>query len=209
MNQKSDLQIALQERFGEHRVLRVLTDEGKMPLLALDLELKSPITVIMTDGLSHYKMPVPEKYAGREYNELYFCLPSYWEWETLDNENMNWIYTWIHKMSDYVEKNQTWFGHGHTIPTGKNKLSISGTMKQNHFFLCDPILLDEALAPLSFADKQIHFLAIVPIFEDEMDYKQARGAFKLLQKFNSAGVTEKLDDFRSSVLKSKWRFLKR
>lgn len=209
MNQNSDLQIALQERFGEHRVFSVPTVEGKLPLLALDLESNSPITVIMTDGLSHYKMPVPEKYAGREYNELYFCLPSYWEWETLDNENMNWIYTWIYKMSDYVVKNQTWFGHGHTIPAGKDKLPISATMRQNHFFLCDPILLDEALAPLSVGDKQIHFLAIVPIFEDEMDYKQARGAFKLLQKFNSSGVTEKLDDFRSSVLKSKWRFLKR
>jgi len=32
--------------------------------------LKSPVTVIVTNGLSDYKMPVPEKWEGREYNEL-------------------------------------------------------------------------------------------------------------------------------------------
>jgi hypothetical protein len=48
-------------------------------------------------------------------------------------------------------------------------------------------------------------LAIIPIFPDEMDYKQGKGTFKFLQKLSNQGVTEKLDDYRSTVLKSKWR----
>ena len=49
------------KRFGEHRVSEVKVEEGEMPLLLLDLELKSPVTVLVTNGLSNIKMPVPEK----------------------------------------------------------------------------------------------------------------------------------------------------
>jgi hypothetical protein len=203
------LHLELAKRFGEHRVAELPTLEGEMPLLILELESNSPVTVIMTNGLSDYSMPVPERYKGREFNELYFCLPSYWDWQALDNPTMNWIYTWIQKMAKYVVDCETWIGHGHTFPSGKELTSISATMKQDHFILLDPILLSNELCSLECGATSIHFLAIVPIFKDEMDYKQARGTFKFLQKLNSAGVTELLDDYRSSVFKSKWTFWRR
>lgn len=203
---KSDLQIALEQRFGESRVSQVPSTGSDFPLLIIDLELSSPATIIMTNGLSSYKMPVPDKYKGREFNELYFCLPSYWDWQDIENPNLNWVYTWIRKMANYVIDKQTWFGVGHSIPNGKESLPISLTMKQNNFLLSDPILLEQELDTIQVDDRTIHFLAIIPIFQDEMNYKQARGAFKFFQKLNSANVTEKLDDYRSTVLKSKWRF---
>jgi hypothetical protein len=203
---KSDLQIALERRFGEHRVSQAPSLEKDFPLLIVELELSSPVTILVTNGLSNYSMPVPYKYLGREYNELYFCLPSYWDWEDQKNPNLNWVFTWIRKMASYVIEKGTWFGVGHSIPNGKESLPISTTMKQNNFLLSDPILLEQELEPIQFDDKTIHFLAVIPIFQDEMDYKQARGAFKFFQKLNSANVTEKLDDYRSTVLKSKWRF---
>ena len=55
-----------------------------------------------------------------------------------------------------------------------------------------------------FDGKTINFLAIIPIFKDEMDYKQHKSTFKFVQKMDNAGTTEKLDDFRSSVLKRRW-----
>ncbi len=198
-------QAALANRFGEHRVSEIPTLEGEMPLLALDLELNTPVTVIMTNGLSNYKMPVPEKVVGREFNEIYFCLPSYWEWEGLENPRMNWIFPWIQRLAKYVVDKQTWFGAGHTLPCGKEMQELSETMRQNHFFLSDPLLLEQQLEPIEVEGKTIYMLAIIPIFPDEMDYKQGKGTFKFLQKLANQGVTEKLDDFRSTVLKSKWR----
>lgn len=198
-------QAALANRFGEHRVSEIPTLEGEMPLLALDLELNTPVTVIMTNGLSDYKMPVPEKVIGREFNEIYFCLPSYWEWEELENPRMNWIFPWIQRLAKYVVDKQTWFGAGHTLPCGKEMQELSETMRQNHFFLSDPLLLEQQLEPIDVEGKTIYMLAIIPIFPDEMDYKQGKGTFKFLQKLSNQGVTEKLDDFRSTVLKSKWR----
>lgn len=193
-------------RFGEHRVAELPILEGEIPLLVLELESSSPVTLIMTNGLSDYSMPVPEKYIGREYNELYFCLPSYWDWQALENPSMNWIYPWIRKMAKHVVDKSTWFGHGHTIPAGKELSPLSESMKQDHFILLDPILLENELTPLQLNEKLIHFLAIVPIFKNEMEYKQAKGTYKFLRKLNTIGVTEKLDDYRGSVLNSKWMF---
>lgn len=205
----TDLHSALAKRFGEHRVSDFPVKEGEMPLLLLDLELNSPVTILMTNGLSDYTMPVPEKMMGREHNELYFCLPSYWEWDDLENPKMNWIFAWIQRLSKYVVENKTWFGHGHTMPCGQEMEALSETMRQNHFFLSDPMLLENELEPLVIDGKEIHFLAIIPIFGEEMDYKQGKGTLKFQQKLRNNGITEKLDDFRGSVLKSKWRFLKR
>ena len=202
----SELKHALQTRFGDHRVSDLPVKEGEIPLLILDLELKTPVTVIMTNGLSDYCMPVPEKLAGEEYNELYFCLPSYWDWDDPSNPNMNWVFDWIQRLAKYVVEKETWFGHGHTMPCGSDAKPLSETMKQNHFFLTHPMLLENELQTVQLGEKTIHFLAIVPVFLKEFEFKQSRGTFKFMRKLINKGVTEKLDDFRDTVTKNKWRF---
>lgn len=204
----SELKHALQARFGDHRVSDLPVKEGEIPLLIMDLELKTPVTVIMTNGLSDYCMPVPEKLAGEEYNELYFCLPSYWDWDDPSNPNMNWVFDWIQRLAKYVVEKETWFGHGHTMPCGTEAKPLSKTMKQNHFFLTHPMLLENELETVQIGEKQIHFLAIMPVFLKEFEFKQSRGTFKFMRKLINKGVTEKLDDFRDTVTKNKWRFRK-
>jgi hypothetical protein len=105
-----------------------------------------------------------------------------------------------------VVSSDTWLGHGHTIPTGKELAMISPNMKQNHFILSDPLELEDELKPIAAGDKTIYFLALIPIFADEMDYKQGKGTAKLFAKFAQQNITEKLDDFRSTVLKTRWNF---
>jgi len=201
----SEVKRLLEERFGEHKVSDVPVKEGEMPLLVLDLEAKSNVTILVTNGLSDYKMPVPEKEKGLEYNELFFCLPSYWDLQDRDNPQMNWVFRWIQRLAKYVVDKETWFGNGHTMPCGAEMNSLSLTMKQNHFLLLNPILLEIEMAPIPVEGKTIQFLAIVPIFGDEMDYKQGKGTVKLLCKMLTKNITEKLDDFRGTSLKRNWK----
>lgn len=201
------LHTTLIERFGEENVREVHHTEGSFPLLMINLEIGSTMTLLVTNGLNDYQMPVPEKYRSYEHNELYFCLPAHWNWENPEDKNANWVFTWIDKMANFVVDNKTWFGAGHTIPNGKDRSPISDRMKQNHFLLSHPILLNQELEPIQLKDKTIHFLAIIPIFQDEMNYKEAKGTFKIIESFINAGVSEKVDDFRSSVFSSKWNLL--
>ena len=124
----------------------------------------------------------------------------------LDNPNMNWVFPWLKRIKEYVQNNNTWLGHGHTMPCGKEMNSLSSTMTQNHFIISKPIAWEKHLQPLVIEGKTIFFLAVIPLFPDEMDYKQGKGTAKLFDKFRHQGVTEKLDDYRKSVLKSKWKF---
>lgn len=195
----------LAKRFGAHRVQDIPTAKGEMPLIMLDLELRSPVSVLMTNGLSDYKMPVPENTEENEYNEIFFCLPSYWEWEDMENPRTNWIFKWIQRIAKHTIEQNTWLGHGHTMPCGAEMESLSETMTQNHFILSSPVLLENELAPVKVDGREINFLGIIPMFPDEMDYKQGKGTFKLMQKFSNKGVTEQLDDFRGTVLKRSWK----
>lgn len=205
----TDLEREFKNRYNVSHLSSIDVAEGEIPLLKIQLDIKTPVTLLMTNGLSDYRMPVPEKMAGREHNELFFCLPSYWNLDAKDDLNMTWVFYWIQRMVKHVREKETWFGPGHTMPCGNPFQSLSPMMRENHFFLSDPILLADELLPLVIQDKTIHFLAIIPIFEDEMDYKQGKGTFKILKKFKQHGITEKLDDFRGSIMKSKWRLIKR
>ncbi|MBI1837858.1 MAG: suppressor of fused domain protein [Flavobacteriia bacterium] len=196
------------ERFGTENVQKLNVNANDMPLLLITFNNESNTKALVTNGLNEYFMNVPEKVKGREFNEIYFCLPSYWELQDFENPDMNWVFEWIQKLAKHVVSKNTWFGSGHTIPCGNPFQALSPKMKQNHFFLCDPILLKEELQPFVFEDKTIYMLGIIPIFEEEMDYKQGKGTVKLLQKLNNHGVTEKLDNYRGTVMRSKWKLFR-
>lgn len=198
---------ALENRFGKDNIRELSVGEGEMPLFLIDIDARTKFQVLMTSGLSDYEMPVPEKEIGKEFRELYFCLPNYWEIDETDNPRMNWVFYWIQRLSKYVVEKETWFGNGHTMPCGKEKQPLSDSMKQDHFILLDPIILENELAPLEVDGKTIHFLSIVPIFEAELNYKLAKGTKKFRNKFIRAGNNEKLDDFRVSVIRNRWRIL--
>lgn len=165
----------------------------------------STCNVLMTNGLSDFKMPVHEKHVGEEYNELYFLLPNYWNIEAIENPKFNWVFSWLQRLKNFAIEKSAWYGHGHTFPCGQEMQSLSASMLQNHLILTRPIELDEDLAEINLEDKSIGFLGVIPIFPDEMDFKQGRGTVQLFEKLRTFNITEKLDDFRSTVLKSRWK----
>lgn len=208
----TDLKEALSQRFGAENVRETRFENPEKnelsaySFLVVDVQARSPIKILMTQGLSNYRMPVLEKFTGREHNELFFCLPSYWDLDDHGNPEMNWVFDALFRLQKHVQEKQTWFGAGHTIPFANPLRPISANMKQMYFFLGDPIFLKEQLRPLDLGDKTVHFLSVIPIFEDEFDYKIGKGTYKFQKKLAHQDVTELLDNYRSTVLKSKWRF---
>jgi hypothetical protein len=199
---------ALTQRFGSEHCQLITPKIGAVELALVHVP-KKHCTLLVTTGLSNYKMPVHEKEVGNEHNELYFCLPSYWDINAKELVTMNWVFEWINRLATFVVEKNTWFGHGHTMPCGKDKKELSPTMQQNHFFLSRPIYLRDELTPLQLPDYTVQFLAIIPVFEKELEYKLHRGTLKFMDKLNTQGVSEKLDDYRGSVMKSKWRLLRK
>lgn len=202
----TELEKALGNRLGEHRVQSLPDSTGDdIDLLLLNIESKVPVKVLMTDGLSHYKMPVPEKYKERPFNEIYFALPSYWEIDESDNPKMNWPIQKIKKLANHVIEKETWYGPGHTFSNGNPSEPLSKTMKQDHLLMAEPIFLEDILQPISVNGKTVHFLAIIPLFYQEFERKQSKGYLKFIRKFRGRNGTEILDDYRASIYQSRWR----
>ena len=183
----------LQTRFSTDEISMIQNKFGSFILISP--ENKYGNKILLTIGLSEFQMNVHEKHLDEEFNELYFYLPSYWDLNDEENPLMNWVFKWLEKLKN-----------GHTIATGKTLVPLSAKMLQNHFILAHPMELTKELAPIRITNKTIHFLAVIPIFEDEMDYKQGKGTAKLFKKFVQSNVTEKLDEFRKTVLRTRWNF---
>ena len=201
----SELKIALEKRFGEHRVSDYpFGDSDYIDLLKIEVEKKFPLTIICTNGLSDYEMPVNESYKDRKHTEIFFCLPGYWDLNDVENKNMMWPLKIIQKLTENVIEGQTWYGPGHTIANGNPSNSISETMKQDYFLLADPIELEDFFAPMEIKGFETHFLAVIPIYHKEYEQKVHQGYPKWIKKFRSRNGNEILDDYRSSIYKSRW-----
>ncbi len=178
--------------------------EVSVPLLKLKIEGKRPVTLIMTDGLSQKKMKLPEQSNEFDQIELYWALPEYWDLSDLSNPNTNWIFHWLNKLVRHLLDKDVWFGHGHTFKTQ----SLSPTMKQEFLMLMRPLIVDDVLSKVHEAVQSIGFLSIVPLFKAEFDFKQQKGTSSLVTKMTEDGVSEILDDYRESLLKKRFGYLR-
>ncbi len=201
------LVVGLGNRLGAHRV-KVISNplHPDQAFLLLFIEKNVPVTAVMTLGLSDYKMPVLDSWKGREHNEIYFCLPSFWELDDMSNPNFAWPFDWIYRLEKFVREKNTWFGPGHTIPTGNPAVQLSEQAKHDYLFFSGPLFLEEELAPLAIKNQTIYFLGIIPIFGEELDYKMGKGTQKFLKRFVAKGFDERIDEYRPSVMKSRMYF---
>ncbi|MFA5574815.1 MAG: suppressor of fused domain protein [Brumimicrobium sp.] len=196
----SALELTLIDKFGKNNVSSIqLSDNDYISILKVNIQTKFSKCIIVTNGLSNYKMPVPEQYKGQEFNEIYFCLPSYWDIEDKNNPKMNWPVEILQKLAKNVMKNNTWYGRGHTIANGNPPKSISETMKQEYFVMTAPISMEDYLRPIAIEDKTIHFLSVIPIFKNELKLKETKGYKKWIRGYRAKNGTEILDDFRKPM----------
>ncbi|WP_107038472.1 suppressor of fused domain protein [Brumimicrobium mesophilum] len=201
----SDLKTALEQRFGSHRVSDYpISEEDYIDLLKIEVEKKFPLTIICTNGLSSYEMPVIDRYKDRKHTELFFCLPGYWDLNDVENESMMWPLKVIQKLTKNVIEGETWYGPGHTISNGNPSTNISKTMMQDNFLLSEPIELEDFFSPITVNSTTVNFLAIIPIFHKEYEQKVHQGYPKWIKKFRSKNGNEILDDYRRSIYKSRW-----
>ena len=202
--QMNSIEQILTSRFPNNQITPI-TFEDELFFL-IDFTKEKGIKVLITSSFHVYQMSVPEKLNGFEFGQLYFCIPEYWDLTDPENPEIRWLFEWLNRITTYTINNNTWLGDGHTYNCTKYGKQLSTTIRQDHLFISNPIFLEDELTPVELEDKTIHFWALIPIFGDEMDYKQGKGTVKLKKKFLTKGVTEKLDEYRQTSLKTRWNF---
>jgi hypothetical protein len=105
----------------------------------------------------------------------------------------------------------TWLGYGHTVPNGDPPEAFASGTDLCGWILLPPFLsLSKDFFELRISDeKTIHFFALWPLHEDEMNLKLRKGADALLERFEAHGVTEVIQAARATTCeprKRRWFF---
>ena len=159
-------------------------------------------SLLCTNGLSQYKMEMPEGLENKSNVELLLLLP-----EKVD-ENFNYhglnCKLLFEKLTSIIIEKKSWIGAGHTFPNIINEPTISIYTEMDHFLLIEPIVLKEEFSEIKINNEEITFLAVIPLFKKELDYKMKNGAYSLLRRLKKNAVTELFVMKRPMVLKRKF-----
>ncbi len=102
-------------------------------------------------------------------------------------------------------KHNTWLGWGHTVPNGDPAEAYASNTK-----LCGAIILLSPSVPDGFyklhidENKEIVFLSVVPLYEEEMNLKLRLGSDELLNRLAKVGVNDIIDPARRNAAKKRF-----
>jgi hypothetical protein len=165
---------------------------------------KRPFFTLLTSGMSDLDMRVPEGLEDLALAELCLCLPKDWP---LAMDDFGWRepkYFWpiaiLKDAAKYPHIHQTWFSWGHTVGSVDRPEPLHGETCFTGIMLVNPATFPEGADRVETKDgRTIHYLALIPLLDQEMKFKRKFDSDTLEEKLVEADVTELLNPGRSSV----------
>lgn len=166
--------------------------------------------ILITSGMSSLPMNTPEGFDECKYAEIMTLLPKDWplEQKDFDDENNYWPIRQLKVLARFPHLYNTWLGDGHTISNG-NPPEVMADRNQftGIILLFGGVSMPEDFFTIKLEDKTIRILSMIPLYQEEMDYKLKHGTNGLLEKFDKFGITEVIDINRANTCKKKfWLF---
>ena len=165
-----------------------------------------PYHTLITSGMSDRPMitpqGAPEEVARCQFAELMLCLPPQWplDQESWKNPRHYWPIYLLKMLARFPHEFQTWLWWGHTMPNGDPAEAYADNTRLCCALLLSPLRFDREFSQLEVSpEKTIHFLSIVPLYQEEIDFKLNKGAEALCELFDKHQVTELLDVKRVNV----------
>lgn len=145
---------------------------------------------LVTMGMGAHRMNVPEELVGQGVDraELIINLPPDWKLahatgdlvdaDTPSEEIWYWPIRWLKILARLPGEQDTWLGWGHTIPTGE---PLPGT-DFRCLLLAHPGSFEDAGECAMPDGSVVKFFQLIPLYEEEMDYKLDNDANALLAR---------------------------
>ena len=188
-------------------------------LIHIDVHIVDPTEsrnfyTLVTSGMSDRPMSAPDEYSACNYSELMICLPPDWPMgdEAWKREENYWPIRLLKVLARFPHEYQTWLWSMHTIPNGNPAEPFADNTKLTGALLMPPLTVEEEFYMLPVSNKKtsdekmIHFHALIPLYDDEMNLKLKKGAEALFEGFDRIGVSEILIPNRPSSAKKRGWF---
>ncbi len=161
-----------------------------------------PFHTLVTSGMSDRPMNCPPEEKDCRFAELMICLPPEWPLtqSALTSEENYWPVRWLKRLARFPHEYNTWLYFGHTIPNGDPPEPFASNTGFTGWILLPPCLVPDTFCELDlYGDKKINFLAMLPLYDEEMELKLQSGTEVVQERLTGRKVTELLDLERLNV----------
>lgn len=204
-----EIQAHIEKHIGKVETVfhEIASDLIHLDVLFVPATAKRPYHVLVTSGVSDEPMNVPEGMEEHNRVELVVALPKEWPLtqESFKNENHYWPVRWLKQVGRLPHEYRTWIGWGHTIPNGDPAEPIANTGFTG-VMLSPPLLPPDFFRLKTKSGSTIRFYALIPLYQEEMDFKLRRGAEALEDKMEKQNVDFIVNTSRSNVVEEKGWF---
>lgn len=156
----------------------------------------------ITTGMSFLPMNTPEGAEAYKYAELMICLPEYWKVsdEDFKDDKNYWPISLLKEMARFPHDYHTWLGFAHTVPNGNPPEPLFHGTLLNGIILLPPITVNRDFLSLKVDEERtVNFYCVIPLYEEETNYKLKYGYSSLLDKFDEYGFNEVIDINRQNT----------
>ncbi|QXP51384.1 suppressor of fused domain protein [Cellulophaga sp. HaHa_2_95] len=164
-----------------------------------------PFHTLITSGMSDKPMNTPEGVEGCDYAELSICLPEEWKIseEDFKDEKNYWPIRFLKYLARFPHEYNTWLSYGHTIPNGNPPEAFAENTKLNTMILLPSIMFGDKFPILELENKKITFYTLIPLYDEEVALKMAKGVDALFDGFDKFGLTDVLQINRPNTIVKK------
>ena len=139
---------------------------------------------LVTMGMGAHRMNVPEELAEYklERAELAIALPADWklDQESMKDEKWYWPIRLLKSLARLPINCDSWLGHGHTV---ENREPFADNTKLCTATLIGPQGTEDGSEVCTLpGGEEVNFYQVIPLYEDELDYKLEHDADALLNK---------------------------
>lgn len=152
------------------------------PDIHVDICIIEPTTernyyTLATMGMGAHRMNVPKELREHKLDraELFLCLPPDWEIQN-DDERWYWPIRLLKSTARLPGECDTWLGYGHTL-AAETPESYAENTQLCGVMLTMPYQFEQASATCALPDdSEVNFYQLLPLYEEEMNYKLAHCA---------------------------------
>lgn len=163
---------------------------------------------VITSGMSSHPMNVPADHTGPKFIELMIALPADWRGiksdgtfgqKRMKDERNWWPIRWLKKIGRMPAENNTFLDVGQTMPNGEKVAPFATNTRLGCMLVAPPLLSPESVKLVINEDASIYFLALMPIYPEEMKLGLDDGPDALNSLLDSANFSELIQIDRENV----------
>ena len=160
-----------------------------------------PYHILLSCGMSALPMKIPDDIESSDRVEIMILLPKEWnlEYESFSDEKNYWPIRIMKEIMIAPHKYESWFGFGHTFAHDDNEEFAEG-IGFNSIMLASSMELSEEFTQIVIENsKVIDIYTLIPLYNEELEFKKKNGANALLERFDNFGIEEIVKVGRKNV----------